>query len=228
MSKPLKILFKYPSRGRKEYFLQSLDSILSNIHDKDNCHILVTADIDDKEMRELPQHIYDSSLITVRYGNSKSKIDAVNRDMEFSGDWDILIVMSDDMAITFDGFDVVIRNQFKEYGLDTFLHIPDQDAKHALATMYIAGKDFYNRFGYIYHPDYLSLFCDNEVHEVAIALGKYRYLDFTGLIAHYNPAYGHREKDEMFKHQQEIGWTIDQQTYINRKIRNFDIHLLKK
>lgn len=113
--------------------MQGLDSILENLYDQDNFQILVTADIDDPEMRDLPQYVIDHPRIRVQYGVSKSKIDAVNRDMEFAEpDWDIVVVMSDDFRITFDGFDEVVRGQYKEHGLDTLLHIPDQDAKICL------------------------------------------------------------------------------------------------
>ena len=227
MERKYKILFKYPSRQRRERFLQGLDSILENLHDQENFQILVTADIDDPEMRDLPQYIIDHPRIRVQYGTSKSKIHAVNRDMEFADDdWDIVVVMSDDFRIIFDGFDEVVRGQYKEHGLDTLLHSADQDAKNLLATMYIAGKDFYNRFGYIYHPQFLSVWCDNLVQDIAQLLGKYVYFDCTGLILHLNPAYGHLERDEMFDEQQGH-WEHDEKLYREIRERGYDLHLIK-
>ena len=109
MERKYKILFKYPSRQRRERFLQGLDSILENIHDQENYQVLVTADLDDPAMRDLPQYVVDHPKVRVQYGTSNSKIHAVNRDMEFADDWDIVVVMSDDMVITFDGFDEVFK-----------------------------------------------------------------------------------------------------------------------
>jgi len=129
--------------------------------------------------------------------------------------------MSDDMRVTCYGFDQILRTAFNDFGLDTLLHIPDQDAKSALQTMYIAGKTYFDRFGFIYNPVYKSLFCDNEAHEIAVKLGKYRYLNYQGIIIHLNPSYGHLPKDEMYIRQQEIGWTKDQETFNERKSKNF-------
>jgi hypothetical protein len=195
-----------------------MGSIVNNLKNKEDYQILVSADIDDEQMDiELD---FKNSIIC--FGVSKSKVDAINRDIELAEkDWDIIVNMSDDMRFTFYGFDEIIRQQFEDGDLDKLIHIPDQDAKSALATMYIAGRDYYERFGFIYNPVYHSLFCDNEVHEIAIKLGKYRFVNCSGVLEHLNPAYGHLPKDEMFISQQEVGWTKDQETYLERKAKNF-------
>ena len=216
------MLFKYPSRGRRQRFIEGMDSIVNNLRDKENYQILVSADWDDTEMIGLDIDInYHNSLIV--YGESNSKVEAINRDMDFADEWDIIVVMSDDMRFSFFGFDDVIRAEFSDGNLDKLLHIPDQDAKEHLATVYIAGKTYYDRFGFVYNPEYKSLFCDNEVQDIAKSLGKYVFLDCPGLVMHLNPAYGHLPKDELFISQQEIGWTVDQETYNKRKARNFDL-----
>lgn len=196
------------------------------MQDLDNFHINCTIDFDDYQMTdaEVIDRIrsndeHNPGSLSIGWGYSESKVHAINRQMPFV-DWDILCVMSDDMEITFYGFDQIIRQAFAD-SLDWLIHIPDNDAKGVLATMYIAGKDFYNRFGYIYNPAYKSLFCDNEIQEVAQKLGRYKYVDCPCLIFHANPAYGHQPKDEMFIKQQEIGWTEDQETYNQRKANNF-------
>jgi hypothetical protein len=126
------------------------------------------------------------------------------------------------MKFTFYGFDQIIRMQFEDNDFDKLIHLPDSDAKEALATMYIAGKTFYNRFGYIYHPSYKSVWCDNEIMEVAKILGKYKFIDCPGVIFHANPAYGHSERDEMFDRQQAM-WEEDFKNYNYRKAKNFGL-----
>lgn len=223
------VLVKYPSRGRPDRFFSGLNSIYNNLYDFENFGVLVTADIDDKSMcnDDVRDRIAAYKNAKVIYGTSKSKVDAINRDMDILPEqfkkWDILVVMSDDMKFTFFGWDEIIRNEFLDNNLDKLLHFPDNDAKDALAVMYIAGRHFYDRFSYIYHSSYRSLFCDNEVMEVSKMIGAYRYVNCPGLFLHLNPAYGHLPKDEMFIRQQEEGYTIDQQNYIQRKNKNFDL-----
>jgi len=226
MKSQLKILFKYPSRGRYERFIDGMDSIYNNIYDKDNFHVIVTADYGDIAMQSL---LTDSKYLkykntTTCYGNSISKVHAINKNVECCPiEWDIIVNHADDMRWMLYGFDEIIRQQFADSDLDKLIHIPDQDAKSDLATMYIAGRRYYERTNYIYNPEYQSLFCDNEAQAVAKKLGKYQYVDCPAILVHLNSAYGHLPKDEMFLKQQEIGYTIDQQTFIRRQALNFDL-----
>jgi hypothetical protein len=219
VSNPLTILFKYPSRSRPEYFFESLDTIYSCISDSDNFHVACTFD-DDDVMVDIKNIAMVNSYknLSIQSGLSENKIHAINRDMPAVGD--IIVVMSDDMKFTFYGFDEIIRQQFSDGDLDKLIHFPDNDAKEALATMYIAGRTYYERFGYVYHPSYKSVWADNEVQEVAKRLGKYRFADVPGMIFHANPAYGHRERDEMFNRQQDL-WDADYGNFMERQKNNF-------
>ena len=44
-------------------------------------------------------------------------------------------------------------------------------------TFSILGRELYKEFGYIYHPDYKSLYCDNEFTEEINRMGKIAYID---------------------------------------------------
>ncbi len=215
-----KILFKYPSRGRRKRFEEGMDSILRNLFDKENYQILVSLDTDDKEMEDVSEYNYPNTKFV--YGSSKSKMDAVNRDIEKADEWDIICNHADDMRWTFYGFDEIIRQEFRDGDFDKLLHVPDTDAKHYLATYYIAGKTYYNRFGYIYHPSYKSLFADNEVQDIAQKLGKYKYVDCPGMLFHEHPSYQHVPFDDQYREQQAL-WGEDEMNYNQRKARNFDL-----
>lgn len=224
----LKILFKYPSRGRSERFFRCLDTIYGNVAG-DNYFIWATLDKDDPAMFNdaVMQQISDRWAINGVYGLSEGKIHAVNRDMDRllkeCPDWDICVVMSDDMEFILHGFDNVIRETMQEVfpDLDGLLHFPDQDAKHHLNTMLIVGRKYYERFNYLYHPSYKSLFADNESMEVAQLLGKYHY-NPTRMFNHLLPAMGHLPKDQMFNEQQAL-WGVDEANFLLRKAINFGI-----
>jgi hypothetical protein len=62
--------------------------------------------------------------------------------------------------------------------------------------------------------------------DIAQILGKYKFLDFPGIILHLNPAYGHLERDEMFNEQQ-AHWEHDQRLYEEIKLRGYDLHKIK-
>jgi len=217
----MKILVKMASRGRPDNFFEALTSLYSNFADLSTVEIVCALDTDDLTMNN--EYIIDkiSRLpnLSVAWGTSESKIHAINRDVPIH-DWDILIVLSDDIRFTHYGVDQFIKSFFVD-SLDLMLHLPDQDEKEKVPVLYIAGRTFYERFGWIYNPVYNSLFPDTELLYVSKHLGCYRYENIPGLYSHLLPAYGHGIPDEQWLKQQEIGWTIDQQTFEERKANNF-------
>jgi hypothetical protein len=74
--------------------------------------------------------------------------------------------------------------------LDGALHYSDGYQKNKLITLSILGRKLYDYFGYIYHPDYKSLYCDNEFTQEVYRLDKVKYIDHV-IIKHEH--YG--EKD---------------------------------
>ena len=172
---------------------------------------------------EVVNRIMGYKNVSIQWGSSESKIHAVNRSMP-DIDWDILINMSDDMQFNIFGFDVMIGvdmlNWFPDF--DGLLHYPDQDARDVLATMYIAGRKWWEFRGKnIYHPSYKSLWCDNEEQIAAKTCDKYKYTGYQ-INLHNNPAYGHLPKDEMFERQQS-DWNEDEENFYKRKLLNFDL-----
>lgn len=227
MNNPPFKLFKFPSRGRPDRFFKSLDSIVYNISDKDHYHISCTLDVDDASMNNesVITTIKSYPNTSIEWGKSESKIHAINRDMP-NIDWDICFCMSDDMLFNIFGFDTMVGVDMMTHfpAMDGLLHYPDQDAKEYLATMYIAGRKWWEfREKKIYHPSYKSLWCDNEEQDVAQRMGKYKYMGYQ-INLHLNPAYGHLEKDEMFL-QQQGHWNQDEENYKQRKSMNFHLNL---
>ena len=117
----MKILVKFPTRGRKSKFLNTLMKYYKMCDDLGNMDFLVSIDEDDIEMNN--QHTFDilNTYQNLNYviGKSESKIHAVNRDIDTSGDWDIILLASDDMIPIKDGYDKIIIEKMKENYPDT-------------------------------------------------------------------------------------------------------------
>lgn len=218
----MRILFKYTTRSRRSNFLRGYDSILNKIANREDYHILISVDKDDQSMYPLP--VLDGNHTFV-VGNSKNKIDAINRDLnEFDYDWDILINMSDDMIFTKKGFDDVIRAEFYN-DFNQYLHFNDGNQKCNVCTMHIVGRNYYDRFKYIYHPDYISLWSDVENDIVAKQLGCYKYMgDNVQLFRHLHPAWGLAPQDALsIKTEDRALWVADEITFNKRKRINFGL-----
>lgn len=220
------ILYQYASRSRPRRFFDGLENILSKQMDKENFRIHCVLDEDDQSIdvdflkradiisEKLPGKIFWN------FGRSTGKINAINRTLP-NIHWDILVNFSDDMVFIKDGFDGIIRTAFEIYGLDTFMHFPDQDTGKVLCTMSILGRAYWERDRYIYHPAFKSLFADNMAMEMAKIRGSYQF-DPCRLYDHLLPAMGHLPRDPLFDYEQSF-WSEDERTYNNFKFRNFDL-----
>lgn len=218
-----KILYKFPSRQRVEKFKATIKNILEMAH-HDDFLILVSIDRDDLTISEVIEWCGKNRLVTalggkvyLQLGYSKSKVEAVNADLPFN-DWDILIVPSDDMVFLVPGFDLQIIKDFGD-DLDQLLHYPDGYANESLITLPIMGRPYYDRFGYVYNSDYASLFCDNEQHEVAKELGKYKFCPIQ-LFVHNHHIWTGAIPDELGKRNDEL-YRRDQRVYNKRKALGF-------
>jgi hypothetical protein len=169
-----------------------------------------------KQYGGLKDALSSNDSVEVCIGTSKNKIDAINRDVPQSG-WDILVNLSDDQIFTKRGFDEVIA----QCGKDEFLHLPDGHVNELLPTMSVMGYDYYKRFNYIYHPDYVSLFCDNEAMDVAKHLNCYKYIN-EHVFEHLHPAWGKAPIDAQLEHTQSF-YRRDERVYIKRRSLGFPI-----
>lgn len=235
----MKILFHLPTRSRPEKAHAAIRNIIDNCI-SDDYVIFVTADRNDLSMNGFESIYLHNNNVIVEYGNSKSKIDACNRDIELVKEWDILVNTSDDMSFVVKGFDHIIENSFFSYqfnensnikfgniNLDQFIHFNDGNQKSNVCTLSIMGREYYERFGYVYHPSYKSLWCDCEATEVAYMLGKYRYMGDDNIIfRHYHPAWGLAEYDEQYKKTEgQDMWDFDKQIIEKRRTLNYELPL---
>lgn len=229
----MKILVKFPSRERPDRFFKSLDTIYTLCKNPQDVYVLCTFDFDDSTMNN--QTVKTALLLyhnlKAIYGQSDSKIHAINRDLnelpsfwEYAKDWQILVVMSDDMLFNIYGWDEIIRAEMSVNfpNGDGYLHFTEKDSQSALCVMTVCDRKYYERFGFVYDPRFKSLFCDNVQMELAKMLGRYAFVN-QEIFLHLNPAYGYIPRDDMFDRQQEIGWTADQELYHELKEKNFEI-----
>jgi hypothetical protein len=219
----MKLLIKFPTRNRKNKFFKVLKQYQNLCGDFDNTFFLITLDNDDETMT--PSEVSDIfgtfKNIRVVYGNSDSKIHAINRDIELVDEWDIVLLASDDMTPKVKGYDNIIRDRMKEYYPDTdgILWFNDGHQGNQLNTLSILGKKYYDRFGYIYQPEYKSVWSDNEFMMVGNLLGKQTYIDEV-IIEHEHPdwGYGNRDIIHQINSQNE---SHDRNLFVSRKNNNF-------
>ena len=225
-----KLLIKFPTRSRpdkfKSVFTKYID-LLSGLYD---VRFVITMDNDDETMNNddirswldgLIERGYD---IAYHYGDSKTKIEAVNANME-GEKADILLLASDDMVPELMGYDAMIfqamDEAFPEY--DGAIKFNDGIRQDNLMTLAIMGWKLYEKFGYIYYPGYKSLYADTEQTFACAAMNKFA-VHPACIIRHVWVPGDHEEADELHQSQESREmYEYDGKIFEERQKTNFDL-----
>lgn len=223
----MNILVKFPTRERPHKWFIVIKNYIDSQWSK-NVSYLITLDDCDPQLAVYVSYCekLKQQGVNIRWiiGASAGKINACNRDLEKTEDWDILVLASDDMICQVQNWDFVISNNMESIYPDTdgILHFSDGFTKERLNTMCIMGRKYFERFNYIYHNDYISLWADNEFMEVSQQLKKVTYSEQV-LFKHEHPSNTTSGlNDSLMKHNESF-YQSDKTTYEKRKSVNFNI-----
>lgn len=218
----MKLLIKFPTRNRKEQFFSTFKKYQEFLIE-DSTRFSVTIDEDDESMnnQDVINEITSYINTEITIGHSKSKIDAINRDIDVNSDWNIILLASDDMIPQVKGFDKIINTLMSTYYTDTdgILFFNDGFKGKELNTLCILGKKYYQRFNYIYNPEYKSTWCDNEFMKVGDILKKQTYFPMV-IIKHEHPDWGYGKHD-IIHHKNRSDLLFDMNLFKDREINNF-------
>jgi hypothetical protein len=210
--------------GRPQQFLTTLHGWIHQAAEPDKLAVLMSYDEDDATMRpeiiEAAERLHPA-LVAVR-GHSKSKIDACNRDLwAYGGDWDIVLLISDDMWCVRQGWDAMIREKMARYFPDTDGALWFYDgAQTKINTLECVGREQYRNNGFLYHPDYFSFFSDNETTAIGLRDKKLVFIE-QSIAHHQHPAWrGGMKRDATYDRNNKY-WAQDQATYERRKAAGF-------
>lgn len=221
----MKLLIKFPTRGRKDKFFSVLKVYRDFLSGLNDVHFMINMDNDDVTMNNdlVKNELESFQGLTYYYGNSKTKIEAVNSDLEKYTDWDIVLLASDDMVPRIKGYDdIIIENMKSNFpNTDGILFFNDGYQQNKLNTLCILGKKYYERFGYIYNPEYKSCWADNEFMEVGYKLNRQEYIDKV-IIRHEHPDWGFGGQDVVHRQNLE-NYHHDRAVYLKNKNNNFDV-----
>ena len=225
----MRLLIKFPTRSRPTKFLEVLKKYVIGSNNMSKTRIIVSIDEDDATMTNdvIARAKSFHQNIQVIKGTSSGKVSAINRDMPDPSEFDILLLASDDMVPYVREYDRIIRDSMEQIYPDTdgVLFFNDGYSGRRLNTLVICGSKYYSRFGYIYHPEYKSLFCDNEFMDQANRLGRQTYYD-QPIIKHEH--YTHiRAKPDALYNVNEALYSEDEKVYNLRKNMLGDIAVRK-
>ena len=232
----MKILLKCPTRSRPQKVIATLSTYLRLATGVDRIGVLLSCDEDDTSMRknlvqeELHRLLAPTAWHRIAFGANTTKIQACNADMDaVDYPWDIVVLVSDDMIPQVSGWDDILRSQMLARFPDTrgILWCNDGYQGEKLNTLTILGRQMYQEMGYLYHPDYKSLFCDNELTDRCRTDLKEacHYIPYC-IIRHEHPGTGYSENHDLLYVRNQRFWAEDLHTYIRRKSYRYDWSVL--
>ncbi len=232
-----KLLIKAPTRARPDKFKEVFTMYVEYLSNNYPVKFVITCDTDDETMNNPEMRSWFDSMSTsvqknghtleYHYGDSKNKIEAVNANME-DQEFDILLLFSDDMIPKVAEYDEVIVKTMEYIYNDAepgALNFNDgyRSDWPALMTLTVMSYDLYNKFGYIYNPEYVSIWADNEQTLACRMMGKLADVNLC-IIRHEWVPGNHAAADELHQRNEDPSlYRKDEEVFRKRMENDFDI-----
>lgn len=183
----MKLLIQFPTYGRADKFLHVFSKYVDMCSDKHEIFFNINCDLSDLTMTNAHTQERIKFILgkkenvngKVYFDANTEKISAINDHIP-DGGWDVAVIISDDMVPQ-------VWNWDNEIAIAMEKHFPGRDGcvwfddgSHSaseLITLSIMGYELYKQFGYLYHPDYKSLYCDNEFTDVMKYHGRCQFVN---------------------------------------------------
>lgn len=212
----------HPSRSRPDQSFATCKKWLQR-SGVNEIELIVSLDFDEPYRLQYERH---RSLHTVYspivkggiiFNNNRSAIDAINNAAVRSRG-DILIVVSDDT----DCPEQWALNLLDEVNGKKDWILKTQDGIQPwIITMPVMDREYYNRFGYIYHPDYIHTWCDTELTCVAELTG--RKIESSLIFKHNHYSIEKGKLPDVISQKANISFNSGRNLFISRKEKYFDL-----
>lgn len=210
----------HPSRGRAEMAFNTAKKWLELADNKSQIEYWFSCDSDDAQMQQYI-HFVSQLGVQAKYSVNRSAIQAINRVAEMVKG-NLLIVVSDDFDC-FQGWDSFLLNNLA--GKTDYL-VKTSDGymnNNWLITLPIMDRAYYNRFGYIYQPDYLHLFSDTEMTCVGNMLGKVIDLQNPNAVFQHNHYTINKMAKDAINEKNDATWTQGKELFLSRMADDFGL-----
>lgn len=212
----MKISIIHPSLSRPEHAYNTFRTWTERAENWNNFEYILSLDVTDKALYAYTDWVQRWNMAWQTINDNHSAIEAINNAAKIATG-DILIVVSDDTDCP-DHWDTLLLEALE--GKSDFCAKTNDGLQPTLITMPIMDRVYYERYGYIYHPDYAHMFCDQELTSVAIMTGKYIKLPL--LFPHLHYSAGLSQKDEL-NSRNDATWHQGQTLFNERMANNFGI-----
>ena len=210
----MNISLLHPSRGRAEKSLKTYRTWIDKSSGGTEIEYLLSLDSDDDY--DLYKHIFGFDFYSI-IAKNKNLVDATNNGAKICTG-DLLILISDDFDCP-ENWDLLLLDAVKDkkdFVLKTYDGIQDW-----IVTLPIMDRIYYEKQGYIYHPEYQHMFCDTDMTHKASLEGKLIIRNDL-VFTHNHYSIGKSEKD-CVNTKADLTWNQGEKVYLERVKNNFGI-----
>lgn len=223
----------HPSRGRAEKSFRNVKEWHSKIGEHVSWQVVVSLDNDDRQNNKYsnlyfsdppscdPEYHPFESHVTICHGDNKSVVEATNRAAK-AAVGDILIYLSDDFKCPEDWGQLIIK-EFEGVTEPMLLKVDDclQRFDAPVLTIPIMNRALYNKLGYFWHPEYKSMFVDEDLYWTAKKLGALKLVPHLK-FPHEHVSVGKADNDETYR-RSAANWDQGKALFAKRKAAGFPL-----
>lgn len=212
----------HPSRGRPEKSFNNAREWYYNsgIHDVE---IILSLDNDDPKIEEyISLYESDGQLnCQIIYNDNLSVVDATNKAAEWTKN-DILLYLSDDFK-SFSNWGAAVMKELEKESRPLLLKVDDclQKFTVPVLTIPIMNRELYEVLRYFWHPEYKSMFVDEDLYWTAHKLNAIKmcpHLKFE----HQHVCVGKAPDDETYR-RSSANWEQGKAVFARRKAEGFPV-----
>lgn len=162
----------------------------------------------------------DTGWTTMVYPN-ESVVEATNRAAKVATG-DLLLYLSDDFDC-FENWGVKVVEQFKDENRPLLIKCDDglQKFHVPVLTIPIMNRALYERLGYFWHPEYKSMFVDEDLYWTSFKLAALKMCPQIK-FQHNHPANGKAPNDETYN-RSAANWEQGKAVFAHRKAAGFPL-----
>lgn len=216
----MKISLIHPSRGRPVKCFDTAEIWLKNAGIE--VEYITSIDNDDPMFRQYFNEArrLNRQGFVIHYDN-KSVVEATNSAAKRAAG-DILVYLSDDFKCP-ENWGQLILKEFENVERPLLIKVDDclQNFTTPVLTIPIMNRQLYQKLGYFWHPEYKSMFVDNDLYWTAMKLNAMKMCPHLK-FAHEHPSNGKAVTDETYQ-RSAANWDQGKALFNKRKSMGFPL-----
>ena len=209
----------HPSLGRAVQARKCYDHWMKTASGDHEYEWIVSLSKKDATLEEYYQTFTNSDAVLV-VTRSTNMVEATNEIAKLCAG-QLIILVSDDMW-SCELWDSKILHKFEMINGPGVLQVNDGITTLKL-TIPIMNREAYAKLGYVYHPDYISMFADDDLRKTALQHGMY----FNGtdiMIEHQHYSVKKAKYDKTYQSENsKLAWTKGEKVFFERAKKKFPL-----